>query len=124
MPRISGYLLIATGILHNAIGVLIGYPQLRDIALAGFFNTVDSDIYRQAIFWFLFSGFLMILIGQLFLSMKTPIPAGVGLNLLLLCVVGAILMPASGFWLGIPQAVYIIVSSRRATPARTAAVHS
>lgn len=116
MPHISGYLLIATGMIHNTIGILFGHKHLAEIAQAGFFNAVSSDIYREAIFWFLFSGFLMLLIGQLFLSMRTPIPAAVGWNLLILSIVGAVLMPVSGFWLIIPQAIYIIFSSKRAAP--------
>lgn len=105
----SAYLLIATGILHNTIGLVFGVSVLADIFRAGLFNTVHPPYYeREAIFWFLFAGFAMMLWGALLLSMS-HVPKVFSVGLLVLCVLGAIMMPVSGFWLVIPQAVYMLV---------------
>ncbi len=105
--KISGRFLIATGILHNIIGVWMGFAILKQIALGGFVNAIDPHFDRMAIFWFLFSGFAMMMWGQLLFAM-TSIPRGFAWSLLVLCIVGAVMMPVSGFWLVIPQALYML----------------
>ncbi len=103
----SGQWLIATGILHNAVGVGMGFDILKKIAWSGFFNAVDPHFDRMAIFWFLFSGFAIMMWGQLLLSMTT-IPRGFAWSLLALSLVGVVMMPASGFWLVLPQALWML----------------
>ncbi|WP_345232627.1 DUF6463 family protein [Hymenobacter saemangeumensis] len=120
----SGTLLIATGIIHNAVGLLAGWPVLASMAAAGFVNTIGpgtAEMDRNAIFWFLFSGFLMLLLGKMMQDAiklrQQPVPAYLGYCLLLLSVAGCLIMPASGFWLVLPQAVLIIYANRKARPA-------
>jgi hypothetical protein len=103
----SAWLLIATGILHNTICSLLGVSALREMVGAGFFNSVDPHFHRMAIFWCLFAGFGIMMWGQLLLSMK-KVPRGFAWSFLLLCCVGAVMMPISGFWLCIPQAIYML----------------
>ncbi|MCB9640565.1 MAG: hypothetical protein H6728_16010 [Myxococcales bacterium] len=105
--RLSAYLLIATGLIHNALGLVMGFAPLAAIAKAGFFHAVDPHMDRRAIFWFLFAGFAMMMWGQLVLSMRAT-PRGFAYSLLALGCVGAFLMPISGFWLVIPQAFYML----------------
>lgn len=106
-PKLSAYLLIATGALHNAIGFIIGASVLGDIASEGFFNTVVMQPDRNATFWFLFSGFALMLMGLLVLELRR-VPKTFAWSLLVLSLIGVILMPASGFWLVLAQAVYML----------------
>ena len=105
--RRSAYLLIATGILHNLIGIGIGFNILSEITREGLFNTINAQIDRNAVFWFLFSGFAMMLWGALFLELKR-VPKSFTWSLLLMSILGVFIMPVSGIWLIIPQAIYIL----------------
>ena len=107
----SAYLLIATGILHNLIGFILGYQVLANIAREGFFNTTFMQFDREAIFWFLFTGFAVILWGVLMLQLE-QIPHSFSWSLLALSIIGIIIMPISGFWLVLPQALYMLWQQR------------
>ena len=113
----SGILLIATGIIHNLLGFLMGWKTLVEIANSGFFNSVNDQMDRNAIFWFLFGGFMMMLMGHfMHLYIKEnhkPLPPSIGYYLLILTIAGCIIMPISGFWLVVPQALVIILSNKR-----------
>ena len=111
--RISAYFLLVTGSLHTLIGFVDGYPQLAAMARDGLFNTVTTSPEREAIFWFLVTGVALILTGLLALGFERPLPASFGWGLLALSVVGTVLLGPSGFLLVIPQALYILVVSRR-----------
>lgn len=114
--KFSGHLLIGTGILHNTIGLFIGWDVLKAIFESGVVNSINNEMDRNAVFWFLFSGFMMMLFGQLitdYIKENTkPISKSLGVYLLLLTVIGCIMMPVSGFWLVLPQALIIIFASR------------
>lgn len=111
LSKNSGNILIATGILHNVFGVVIGWPILVEMVRSGFVNSVTNEHNRNATFWFLFGGFMMIMLGRL---MQNCIDAGwllpkwLGVSLLILSLIGCLMMPASGFWLVIPQALLIL----------------
>lgn len=110
----SGNLLIATGIFHNLIGVVIGWPVLTDIVRSGFINSINEQMDRNATFWYLFSGFMMIILGKLmqhYLEADWKLPKWLGLSLLILSLIGCALMPVSGFWLVVPQAILVISAS-------------
>ena len=117
--RISAYLLLVTGSLHTLIGVVDGFPQLVAVASEGLLNTVTVSPEREAIFWFLVTGVSLILTGLLALGYERPLPASFGWGLLVLSVVGTIVLGPSGFLLVIPQAVYILIVSRRTVYRRT-----
>ena len=111
LSKNSGNLLIATGILHNVIGFAMGWNVLTEIVRSGFVNSIKNEMDRNAIFWFLFAGFMMIALGKLmqdWLDADWLLPKWLGLSLLFLSLIGCIMMPASGFWLVIPQALLII----------------
>jgi len=117
----SGHLLIATGIIHNVVGLLAGWPILKGIAAAGFVNAIGAgpeDMDRNAIFWFLFSGFLLMMLGRMMQDsirqQQQPVPASLGYQLLVSALIGCLLMPASGFWLVLPQAIIIIQANKKA----------
>lgn len=111
MKKITAKLLILIGIIHNLFALVFALPYLKEIAQAGFFNAVDPFPYRMAVVWYLFFGFLFIILGQLALDLDY-IPSSVAWSLLVLGLVGVILMPASGFWLILALTIYIILKNK------------
>jgi hypothetical protein len=112
----TGYLLIGIGTLHTLVGVLSCHRDIFAIARAGFVNAVEPEQHRIAVFWFLMSGFSLLILGHMCMwlerKLRRPVPAFVGWELLLLSAAGAVLLPISGFWLVLAVAVYVIVSGR------------
>lgn len=107
--RQVGLLLMLTGLLHTVVGLIIYMNQLQPIVTDGLWNSVvEGQWERATVFWFLMFGFMLIFIGYTadWLMKKKGIapPAGFGWILLTVCLLGVIVMPASGFWLGLPQA--------------------
>lgn len=110
----SGSLLLATGVVHNLIGFAAGLglttgptgerrPLLSEMLTLG----VQPDPLRMAIFWFLFCGFLMMVLGALMRSIERHghvLPKQLAFQLSCLGVVGVALLPQSGIWLVFPQA--------------------
>lgn len=111
--KISAYLLLVMGTLHTFIGLIDGYPLFLEMVREGLLNTVAVSPEREAIFWFLVSGIALILTGLLALGYEHPLPASFGWGLLILSLVGTLMLGPSGFLLVIPQAIYILVVSRR-----------
>lgn len=112
----SGNLLIATGVLHNLIGFVMGWSVLTDIVRSGFINSINEQMDRNAVFWFLFGGFTMIMLGKLmqdYLEADWQLPKWLGLSLLALSLIGCIMMPVSGFWLVVPQAILILNTHKK-----------
>ncbi|WP_166245883.1 DUF6463 family protein [Paenibacillus turpanensis] len=104
-----GVLLMLTGLLHSGVGLTIYMKHLLPIFSEGVWDTVqEGDWELGTSFWFMMFGFLLILLGYLTDWMikkgKISPPAAFGWMLFLLCVIGAVTMPISGFWLGLPQA--------------------
>lgn len=118
--RISGYLLLVTGLLHTLNGVVGGYSYLNAMARDGLIGTVSASPEREALFWFLIAGVALFLMGLLALGYDRPLPASFGWGLLVLSVLGAFMLGPSGFLLIIPQALYILVVSQRVPNRRLA----
>jgi hypothetical protein len=124
MRRFCGPLLIATGVLHLLVGLMFYVRPLTAIARDGFFNAVTPDLAapafdRDAAFWFMFFGVMILILGALMHWSQARIgslPAFLGWALLSLGVAGVILMPLSGFWLVLPQAVLVLAVARRGRP--------
>jgi hypothetical protein len=111
--RISGYLILITGVLHILLALVEGYPQFIEMARDGLINTVTVSSEREVAFWFLVTGVGFFLTGLLALGYERPLPASFGWGLLGLSLVATFLIPFSGFPLLVPQALYILVMSRR-----------
>lgn len=118
--RISGYLLVITGLLHTLIGVVDGYSYLTAMTRSGLINTVTISPEREAIFWFLVTGVGLILSGLLALGYERPLPASFGWGLLALALVGTLMLGPSGFLLVIPQAIYVLIVAYQRVPERRA----
>ena len=119
MRRLSGPLLMATGVLDLLYVLVFHSRQLAAIAQDGFFNAVELDpaqLDRETAFWHLTFGVTVLILGGLvhWAQARTgTLPAFLGWSLLALGLFGAILVPVSGFWALLPQAVLMLVVARR-----------
>ncbi len=111
--HLSGYLLLITGSLHTLLGVVRGYSQLLEMTRAGLVGTGNVSTERALTLWFLIAGVGIILMGLLALGYQEPLPAGFGWGLLALSLLGVLPFPTSGFWLLIPQALFVLVVAYR-----------
>ncbi len=119
MRRLSGPLLMATGVLDLLYVFVFHSGQLAAIAQDGFFDAVETNpalFDREVAFWHLTFGATVLILGGLvhWSQARTgTLPAFLGWSLLALGVAGVILMPVSGFWAILPQAVLMLVVARR-----------
>jgi len=121
----SGTLLVCTGILHQIVGFVAGLAVTVDgvernlfseMVERGVVDAIGADFARMSWFWFLFTGFALLILGDLARRMENRgaiLPASLGWQLLALGVAGAVLIPASGFWLLIPQGAWIMLRAHR-----------
>ncbi len=104
-----GYWLLAIAVLHTIYAGIFFGPTYADIVHRGIINTVGHDLKTAAAVWFAIFGVMMAMLAAAITPMERSGQhqglRNVGLGLLLLCVVGVVLMPASGFWLGFPAAL-------------------
>jgi hypothetical protein len=122
----SGSLLVATGILHNAVGLLLGFGLVdppgagarnlvAEMVAAGVWNSVEPDPWRMTFFWFEFVGALAIVLGALMHGLEkrdARLPAWLGWAIGLLGAGGVVLLPASGLWLLLPQGWLVVRRAR------------
>jgi Family of unknown function (DUF6463) len=120
-PRVTnGLLLLSIGVIHNLLGLAVGLGLpgvtpaslggrrlLAEIASEGMFGSVEPDLWRMLLFWFLFFGFAIMILG--FSLHRTerarhPLPRALAWQLGGLALLGGVLIPASGFWLVLPVA--------------------
>ena len=121
MRRLCGPLLMATGVLDILYVFASHSRQVAAIAGDGFFNAVDpggalSTFDRETAFWHLTFGAMAVILGGLvhWTQARTgTVPGFLGWSLLALCAVALVLVPASGFWIVLPQAVLMILVARR-----------
>ncbi len=113
--KYSGILLVATGILHTIVAVILGYREFIAMFEEGIINSVGEDPARGLSFWFFICGIFVILLGQVLhyyiKKEHQPAPAFLGYYLLIFSLLGCIIVPVSGFWLFIPQAIIIICAT-------------
>ena len=118
---LAGNLLIGTGAIHSAVGLMI--PELQAplvrILLERTTQVVDiNDTYqRECSFWFQFGGLTMGLMGGLLrqycLETQKPPPEWFGWSLISVAGFGVVVMPLSGFWLVLGQGIYMIWSNKK-----------
>jgi len=117
--KYSGYYLIATGILHSAIGLILGWETLlamhQDNWLA---STMAGDqilFDREAISWFLLSGIFWILFGimlQKALDEGFIPPVSLAWGFILIGIIVAIIMPVSGAYFFIIQGIVLLLGCK------------
>jgi hypothetical protein len=115
--KYSGILLIATGIIHTIVGLVMGRDIYWGILKSGFINVIEPDYVRAFAFWFFVCGIMLIIFGQTLhyyiRKTKRKPPCSLGYWLLSFSVFGCLAMPASGFWLFIPQGLIIIFAKEK-----------
>ena len=110
-----GKSLLGIGALHSAMGFALGGQSLAEIVEVGFFGAVNGQPSREAIFWFLFFGFLLMLVGHLVNSLESRhivIPKSFGYGLLVMTIFGLMIMPISGWWLALAPAIGLVVKQQ------------
>lgn len=123
MHRFGGLTLTATGILHTLVGLVAYSGPLGDIGRDGVFNAIGSHFDRDAAFWFLMTGILLVTLGQLsrWVQRQTGrLPAFLGWTLLAVAAVVAVLMPFSG-WPLVAVSGGLLLAAARGGGARPAA---
>lgn len=116
--RKAARLLMVIGALHILGGIWVGRNTLARILRDGFIGEADSFLghlssrtEKELVFWFLFWGVLIILLGQLisWIEKQGMRPSSfIGCELMASSLVAAILMPAAGFWLVLLPAFMLI----------------
>lgn len=123
MRKISGIALIAMGLLHSLIALVmpgaIGFSGIwQEIIDVGVVDAVKPESLRiWGYYWFLIPGFFTILYGLLCHwiehQLNCPLPWFAGLGLLLIACFGIVLDIDTGFWLVLLVAINAIVASQR-----------
>jgi len=124
--KYSGLLLIITGVVHNLIGVVLGWDFLLAIAGDGIWNTMATPITeltqhtRAELLWFLMLGFTWMMLGAKFhddiKKYQQPLSKTWGWLMLAQGVVVAFVFPQTGAWLFIPQGLIIIFATSNTQP--------
>jgi len=118
MTRFPGPALMVTGIGHALVGVVLFHGPLAAILSDGIVNAIrDGQFDREAAFWFLLFSPACFLLGQLFdhavAKRDQWLFAVVGWNVVAIGVVGALIMPVSGFWILIAIAPFVFKAARQ-----------
>jgi hypothetical protein len=124
MTRWCGWFLIATGIGHAAVGLVLFRHPVADVLREGIVNTVRGQYDREAAFWFLLFSPVCAALGHL---VNRAVARGdgemlrfMGGALLGIGVVGVLLMPVSGFWIVCAIAALMLRGSVGAAPSASA----
>lgn len=112
-----GRSIVAIAIFHTVAGLALFSPALGDIVQRGVFNSINHDPVRGVATWFMLFGGPLALTGMCIDSLERqpafPMAKATGWGFLLTCVLGVVLMPASGFWLAFPPAIALIMWRQR-----------
>jgi len=107
--------IIAIGTIHTILGFVFFQSTLSEIWSEGIFNTVHMQSMREACFWFLFGGIMMIFLGVFFRwteKQKLTLPKSFGWLLFGLATLVVLIMPISGGWLMFAPAIGILLKRK------------
>jgi hypothetical protein len=108
-------LITAAAVLHVLSG-LTNVDVFRDIARAGFIDSIAGHDDRAVIFWFVAMGTVLIALGEFArwaVRETGHLPARLGWWLLGIAAVVIVVMPYSGAWLYAAIGVLAVLGSRR-----------
>jgi hypothetical protein len=108
--RWPGYGLIALGLLHTAALGVGGAAAIRQLFAHGWWNPAAGDPMRLTPLWSFEFGAFLVVIGWLLARVGrglAPVSRPLAAVLLALFVLGAVVVPVGGFWLGIPLALWL-----------------
>jgi hypothetical protein len=126
----AGAWVVVIGVVHTAVGLLLGLGLVQDPSVpqangrapvlemlgGGVVNAVQPDLLRMVLFWFLFFGFVLLMLGSLMRWAERQgmvLPRSVGWQLAVLGLSGGLLIPESGFWLVLPVAALVLYRAGR-----------
>ena len=113
-----GKWLFAVGVIHLLFGIFFMHTTLAVLWSEGLLNTVNGQPPREAVFWFLCTGIMLLMVGVLVDQMereRLAIPRFVTGLFAALTITGVFVMPISGIWLMFPPVIGMLVRSRTAT---------
>lgn len=116
-----GKWLFAVGVIHLSFGVIFMHTTLALLWSEGLVNTVNGQPRREAVFWFLCAGIMLLLVGVLVNQAEREglaIPRFVTWSIAALTLIGVVVMPISGIWLLIPPAAGMVFRRRQSTDKR------
>jgi fucose permease len=111
MKQWIGRWLIVVAAIHTIFATIVFGDVLLGILKRGVFNTVGTDARTASVVWFVLFGAMLFVGGLAVAALEKssmPIPKSIGWGLLLICIAGVVLMPASGFWLAFPPAIALL----------------
>ena len=97
-----GKSLVAIGTIHSIYGFVFFRKIIGQFAGERFFNALGSQFDKHAVFWFLMTGFTLMIVGGLADSIEKKggeLPSFLRWTILALTIIGCFMIPASGFWL-------------------------
>ena len=110
--------LFAVGVIHFLFGIFFMHETLVVLWSEGLLNTVNGQPAREAVFWFLCTGIMLLIVGVLVNQVEREglaIPRFVAWGITALTFIGVIVMPISGIWLLIPPAAGMVFRRRPQT---------
>lgn len=103
---------VAVAILHTVVGLVMGGPTLMAMLESGLFNSAGGQGLTELVTWFLMFGAVLGMLGiaanELERSERFASARKLGIGVMLLAIVGAVVMPLSGFWLVFPPAIALL----------------
>lgn len=136
MRGTPGKALLLIGVVHEAVGVAAGVGALAppdgpprnlfaEILAAGVVGAIEVDRLRTVLFWYVFFGLVLLMLGWALDRWELrgdTLPASIGWQLAVLALGGGLLIPASGFWLALVPAVWILRRAYERRPTRARAL--
>ena len=110
-----GKTLVGVGVIHSFFGFVFMRSTLAILWREGLLNTVNGQPRREAVFWFLLTGFLLLILGGLIDHLERgglAFPTFLPWSFAVLLGIGILVMPISGIWLLLPPVVGMFVRSR------------
>ncbi len=121
MRRWVGRWLVAVSVGHVVLAIVVFRTVLAAVVERGLVHAVGGDPRTQLAVWFVLFGVMLFICGlsidALERASSNQVPKFIGGCLLALGVLGAALMPMSGFWLVFPPAIAVLLRKPNARQA-------
>ncbi|TXT37549.1 MAG: hypothetical protein FD135_3542 [Comamonadaceae bacterium] len=110
--RWIGRWIMAVAALHTLVGLVMFQTPLTAMASGGWWDSVGHDPTRGVAAWFMLFGGPLLALGLAIDALEqhpsTRAMPTLGWLMLLLCAMGALWMPVSGFWLCLPPGIALL----------------
>jgi hypothetical protein len=117
-----GRWLMGTALIHTVVAAVQYRNVIGSVIDRGVFNTVAGNPVIGAVVWSLLFGCVAMIGGFTVSALehaKVPLPKTLGWCLFALAIIGAVLVPVSGFWLLFPAAITILTRRPEIQKARS-----